>query len=79
MWFSIFNIGYTSAIPDSSFWKINLIIRRYLVKQVVSTSLVVVTLLTVIMMGGQLIKRFGQAAMGRVDPSILLVIACLSF
>ena len=74
MWFSIFNIGYTSAIPDSSFWKINLIIRRYLVKQVVSTSLVVVTLLTVIMMGGQLIKRFGQAAMGRVDPSILLSI-----
>ena len=55
-------------------WKINLIIRRYLVKQVVSTSLVVVTLLTVIMMGGQLIKRFGQAAMGRVDPSILLSI-----
>ncbi|MDN5434375.1 MAG: LptF/LptG family permease, partial [Acinetobacter sp.] len=51
-----------------------MIIRRYLVKQVVSTSLVVVTLLTVIMMGGQLIKRFGQAAMGRVDPSILLSI-----
>ena len=74
MWFSIFNIGYTSAIPDSSFWKINLIIRRYLVKQVVSTSLVVVTLLTVIMMGGQLIKRFGQAAMGRIDPSILFSI-----
>ena len=74
MWFSIFNIGCTSAIPDTSFWKINLIIRRYLVKQVVSTSLVVVTLLTVIMMGGQLIKRFGQAAMGRVDPSILLSI-----
>ncbi len=55
-------------------WKINLIIRRYLVKQVVSTSSVVVILLTVIMMGGQLIKRFGQAAMGRVDPSILLSI-----
>jgi len=51
-----------------------LIIRRYLVKQVVSTSLVVVALLTVVMMGGQLIKRFGQAAMGRVDPSILLSI-----
>ena len=51
-----------------------MIIRRYLVKQVVSTSLVVVTLLTVIMMGGQLIKRFGQAAMGRIDPSILFSI-----
>ncbi|MCV2445189.1 LPS export ABC transporter permease LptF [Acinetobacter bereziniae] len=51
-----------------------MIIRRYLVKQVVSTSSVVVILLTVIMMGGQLIKRFGQAAMGRVDPSILLSI-----
>ncbi len=55
-------------------WKINLIIRRYLVKQVVSTSLVVVALLTLIMMGGQLIKQFGRAAMGRVDPSILLSI-----
>lgn len=51
-----------------------MIIRRYLVKQVVSTSLVVVALLTLIMMGGQLIKQFGRAAMGRVDPSILFSI-----
>lgn len=51
-----------------------MIIRRYLVKQVVSTSLVVVTLLTLIMMGGRLIKYFGVAAQGRLDASILLSI-----
>jgi lipopolysaccharide export system permease protein len=51
-----------------------LIIRRYLVKQVVSTSLVVVSLLTLIMMGGRLIKYFGVAAQGRLDASILFSI-----
>ncbi|AXY55478.1 LPS export ABC transporter permease LptF [Acinetobacter chinensis] len=49
-----------------------MIIRRYLVRQVVSTSLVVIGLLILIMMGGQLIKQFGRAAMGRIDPGILL-------
>ncbi|MCG2937633.1 LPS export ABC transporter permease LptF, partial [Escherichia coli] len=44
-----------------------MIIRRYLVKQVVSTSLVVIALLTLIMMGGRLIKYFGVAAQGRLD------------
>ncbi|HQW54048.1 MAG TPA: LPS export ABC transporter permease LptF, partial [Acinetobacter sp.] len=44
-----------------------MIIRRYLVKQVVSTSLVVIGLLTLIMMGGRLIKYFGIAAQGRLD------------
>ena len=58
-------------------WKINLIIRRYLVKQVVSTSSVVVILLTVIMMGGQLIKRFGQAAMGRNVADRHLDLSCI--
>lgn len=52
----------------------NLIIRRYLVKQVVSTSLVVIALLTLIMMGGRLIKYFGVAAQGRLDVSILFSI-----
>ena len=56
------------------FGRINLIIRRYLVKQVVSTSLVVVSLLTLIMMGGRLIKYFGVAAQGRLDASILFSI-----
>ena len=58
----------------SFFGRINLIIRRYLVKQVVSTSLVVVSLLTLIMMGGRLIKYFGVAAQGRLDASILFSI-----
>lgn len=51
-----------------------MIIRRYLVKQVVSTSFVVVALLTLIMMGGRLIKYFGVAAQGRLDSSVLLSI-----
>ncbi|WP_111859065.1 LPS export ABC transporter permease LptF [Acinetobacter sp. CFCC 10889] len=51
-----------------------MIIRRYLVKQVVSTSLVVVALLTLIMMGGRLIKYFGVAAQGRLDATILFSI-----
>jgi lipopolysaccharide export system permease protein len=51
-----------------------LIIRRYLVKQVVSTSVVVVALLTLIMMGGRLIKYFGVAAQGRLDASVLFSI-----
>ena len=55
-------------------WKITLIIRRYLVKQVVSTSLVVIALLTLIMMGGRLIKYFGVAAQGRLDAIILFSI-----
>lgn len=51
-----------------------MIIRRYLVKQVVSNSLVVIGLLTLIMMGGRLIKYFGVAAQGRLDASILFSI-----
>ncbi|MDR7017502.1 LPS export ABC transporter permease LptF [Acinetobacter sp. 3657] len=51
-----------------------MIIRRYLVKQVVSTSLVVTALLTLIIMGGQLIKIFGRAAQGRLDAGVLLSI-----
>ncbi|WP_180176204.1 MULTISPECIES: LPS export ABC transporter permease LptF [unclassified Acinetobacter] len=51
-----------------------MIIRRYLVKQVLSTSLVVIALLTLIMMGGRLIKFFGVAAQGRLDTSILFSI-----
>ncbi len=39
-----------------------------------STSLVVIALLTLIMMGGQLIKNFGRAALGRIDASVLFSI-----
>ena len=56
------------------FWKITLIIRRYLVKQVLSTAVVVISLLTLIMMGGRLIKYFGVAAQGRLDAGILFSI-----
>ena len=56
------------------FGSITLIIRRYLVKQVVSTSTVVTALLTLIIMGGQLIRIFGRAAQGRLDGSVLLSI-----
>ena len=51
-----------------------MIIRRYLVKQVASTSVVVIALLTLIMMGGRLIKYFGVAAQGRLDVGILFSI-----
>lgn len=51
-----------------------LIIRRYLVKQVVSTSLVVVSILTLIVLGARLIKYFGVAAQGRLDVSVLFSI-----
>ena len=48
-----------------------MIITRYLVKQVFTTSAVVVALLTLVMMGGRLIKYFGVAAQGRLDAGIL--------
>ena len=51
-----------------------MIIRRYLVKQVVSTSLVVVSILTLIVLGARLIKYFGVAAQGRLDVSVLFSI-----
>jgi hypothetical protein len=41
-------------------------------KRYVSTSLVVISLLTLIMMGGRLIKYFGVAAQGRLDASVLI-------
>jgi len=67
-------LGKLTVAQFTPFWKITLIIRRYLVKQVLSTSLVVVSLLTLIMMGGRLIKYFGVAAQGRLDAGILFSI-----
>jgi lipopolysaccharide export system permease protein len=51
-----------------------LIIRRYLIRQVASTTLVVTALLTLIMIGGRLIKYFGAAAEGRLDVGVLLTL-----
>ena len=51
-----------------------LIIRRYLISQVASTTLVVTALLTLVTVGGRLIKYFGVAAQGRLDASVLLSI-----
>ena len=51
-----------------------LIIRRYIVRQVLTTSAVVIGLLTLIILGGRLIKYFGIAAQGRLDVSVLFTI-----
>lgn len=51
-----------------------MILRRYLVRQVLSTTAVVVGLLGLIMLGGRLIKYFGVAAQGRLDASVLFTI-----
>ncbi|MDQ8934179.1 LPS export ABC transporter permease LptF [Acinetobacter rudis] len=51
-----------------------MIIRRYLFKQVMATTLVVVSLLTLIILGARLIKYFGLAAQGNLDVSILFSI-----
>ncbi len=56
-----------------------MILRRYLVRQVVSTSLVVSSLLTLVFMGAQLVKFFGRAAEGRMDVGILFSIVALRF
>ena len=57
-----------------NFGNLPLIITRYLVKQVMTTSSVVVALLTLVMLGGRLIKYFGVAAQGRMDAGILFSI-----
>ena len=51
-----------------------MIIRRYLVRQVLTTTAVVVGLLTLIMLGSRLIKYFGIAAQGRLDVGVLFTI-----
>lgn len=51
-----------------------MIIRRYLFKQVITTTMVVVSLLTLIILGARLIKYFGMAAQGNLDVSILFSI-----
>ena len=69
-----FNIRVNYARFIHPFGRLTLIIRRYLVKQVISTSIVVVSLLTMIILGARLIKFFGMAAQGNLDTSVLLSI-----
>jgi len=74
MWFyiQIFRVNYARFIHP--FGRLILIIRRYLVKQVVTTTFVVVCLLTLIILGARLIKFFGMAAQGQLDASVLFSI-----
>ena len=48
-----------------------MIIRRYLASQLLTTTLAVTALLTLILMGGRVIKYFGMAAEGRLDVELL--------
>ena len=48
-----------------------MIIRRYLSSQLLVTTFAVTSLLTLILMGGRVIKFFGMAADGRLDVSLL--------
>lgn len=48
-----------------------MIIRSYLTKQLLLTTFAVTSLLTLILMGGRVIKFFGMAADGRLDVSLL--------
>ncbi|MDE2421246.1 MAG: LPS export ABC transporter permease LptF [Gammaproteobacteria bacterium] len=51
-----------------------MIINRYLLRQVVATTLIVTGFLAFIMIGGRLIKYFGIAAQGGLDVSALFLI-----
>lgn len=51
-----------------------MIINRYLLRQVIATTLVVTGFLAFIMIGGRLIKYFGIAAQGALDVSALFLI-----
>ena len=48
-----------------------MIIRRYLTRQLLTTTFAVTALLTLILMGGRVIKYFGMAAEGRLDVELL--------
>lgn len=51
-----------------------MIIRRYLFREVLASTLAVALLLTVILMSGRIIKYFGMAADGRLDVSLLTAV-----
>jgi len=50
------------------------ILRRYMTRQVASTTALVLGFLVVMMLGGRLIRYFGIAAEGRLDVSLLFTI-----
>ncbi len=51
-----------------------MIVRRYISKQVLVSTLAVATVLTVILMSGRVIRYFGMAADGRMDVSLLTAV-----
>lgn len=51
-----------------------MILRRYMTRQVASTTALVLGFLVVMMLGGRLIRYFGIAAEGRLDISLLFTI-----
>ncbi|WP_367104872.1 LPS export ABC transporter permease LptF [uncultured Psychrobacter sp.] len=51
-----------------------MILRRYMTRQVASTTALVLGFLVVMMLGGRLIRYFGIAAEGRLDVSLLFTI-----
>lgn len=51
-----------------------MILRRYMTRQVASTTALVLGFLVVLMLGGRLIRYFGIAAEGRLDISLLFTI-----
>lgn len=51
-----------------------MILRRYMTRQVASTTAIVLGFLVVLMLGGRLIRYFGIAAEGRLDINLLFTI-----
>lgn len=51
-----------------------MILRRYLIREVLGSTLAVTGLLTFIMIGGRLIRYFGVAAQGKMDVSVLFLV-----
>ncbi len=65
-----FSLPITRPINSTQGRK-TVIIRRYLASQLLITTLAVTALLTLILMGGRVIKYFGMAAQGKLDVELL--------
>ncbi|MBH1970438.1 MAG: LPS export ABC transporter permease LptF [Moraxellaceae bacterium] len=65
-----FSLPITCPINSTQGRK-TVIIRRYLTRQLLTTTFAVTALLTLILMGGRVIKYFGMAAEGRLDVELL--------
>lgn len=70
--------GYTGTMtranPNLYLRVFIVILRRYMTRQVASTTALVLGFLVVMMLGGRLIRYFGIAAEGRLDISLLFTI-----